>query len=99
MKKTILTFALLLGASSALKAQTSDKSLLIDQVGQQYEISNATIMFGEELQINSQGKVTRGNGNVIGYASKTGPYVPESPSLPYNGGAVAVLKGSIIEIN
>jgi hypothetical protein len=75
MKNTILTIALLLGASASLEAQISDKSLLIDEVGQQYETSNAIILVNEELHINSQGKVTDANGEVVGYATKIGPTV------------------------
>ena len=84
MKKSFLIIALLLGTSIGANAQSSDKSLLIDETGQQFEISNAVIFMGEDLHINSQGKVTRANGEVVGYATQIGPNINNNDGIMYD---------------
>ena len=74
MKKSLLTVALILGACASIQAQvilpSTDK--LIDEMGNQFKIETPDAFFGEELYMNSQGKVTRANGNVVGFATNIG---------------------------
>lgn len=85
MKKTILTFAIFLGATVAVKAQalpTTDK--LIDEMGNQYDLGSPEAFMGEDLYMNSQGKVTRANGTVVGYAIKIGSGMNDEESTHDN---------------
>lgn len=74
MKKTLLTIAILLGATAAVNAQSlPSTNRLIDNMGNQYELGSPEAYVGEELFMDSQGKVIDANGNEVGYRTKTGP--------------------------